>query len=216
VLSLVSVAVATLPTLAGLFPLWLAVTLHEGSTLLVALNSLRLLVDSPPPPPPKPKPARQAPAAAAAAAPAAAPAAAEEGGPPPAGVAGIRKEASLDSSEPEGWDASSSSSTSSTSSNGGGARSASDAGGSDAGGTEDGAGDGAGEGAGAAAKVAARGGVVGHALPGKQGPAAPLQAAAALHGIVAQRHKDRWACAPISAAPAGRKGAHCSHCRATM
>ncbi len=28
-----------------MFPLWLAVTLHEGSTLLVALNSLRLLVD---------------------------------------------------------------------------------------------------------------------------------------------------------------------------
>jgi hypothetical protein len=30
---------------AGVFPLWLAVTLHEGSTLLVALNSLRLLVE---------------------------------------------------------------------------------------------------------------------------------------------------------------------------
>lgn len=36
---------ATLPTVAGFFPLWLAVTLHEGSTLLVALNSLRLLLE---------------------------------------------------------------------------------------------------------------------------------------------------------------------------
>lgn len=45
-LALLSVVVATLPTLAGLFPLWLAVTLHEGSTLLVALNSLRLLLES--------------------------------------------------------------------------------------------------------------------------------------------------------------------------
>ncbi len=44
-----SVAVATLPTVAGLFPLWLAVTLHEGSTLLVALNSLRLLLQQPTP-----------------------------------------------------------------------------------------------------------------------------------------------------------------------
>ena len=32
-----------LPVLAGWLPLWVAVTLHEGSTLLVALNSLRLL-----------------------------------------------------------------------------------------------------------------------------------------------------------------------------
>uniref|UniRef100_A0A383V263 P-type ATPase A domain-containing protein n=1 Tax=Tetradesmus obliquus TaxID=3088 RepID=A0A383V263_TETOB len=46
-LALASVAVATLPTVAGLFPLWLAVTLHEGSTLLVALNSLRLLLEAP-------------------------------------------------------------------------------------------------------------------------------------------------------------------------
>jgi hypothetical protein len=44
-LALASVAVATLPTVAGMFPLWLAVTLHEGSTLLVALNSLRLLLE---------------------------------------------------------------------------------------------------------------------------------------------------------------------------
>jgi hypothetical protein len=46
-LALASVAVATLPTVAGMFPLWLAVTLHEGSTLLVALNSLRLLLEAP-------------------------------------------------------------------------------------------------------------------------------------------------------------------------
>lgn len=44
-LALASVAFATLPTVAGFFPLWLAVLLHEGSTLLVALNSLRLLLD---------------------------------------------------------------------------------------------------------------------------------------------------------------------------
>lgn len=49
---------ATVPTVAGFFPLWLAVTLHEGSTLLVALNSLRLLLESGkhsggPAPPPK-------------------------------------------------------------------------------------------------------------------------------------------------------------------
>lgn len=47
IIALVSVAFATLPTLAGLFPLWLTVTLHEGSTLLVALNSLRLLLLAP-------------------------------------------------------------------------------------------------------------------------------------------------------------------------
>lgn len=45
-LAVVSVIFATVPTVAGFFPLWLAVTLHEGSTLLVALNSLRLLLES--------------------------------------------------------------------------------------------------------------------------------------------------------------------------
>jgi len=40
-LALASVVFATLPTVAGFFPLWLAVSLHEGSTVLVALNSLR-------------------------------------------------------------------------------------------------------------------------------------------------------------------------------
>lgn len=39
----VSVLAAALPAVAGLFPLWLAVLLHEGSTLAVALNSVQLL-----------------------------------------------------------------------------------------------------------------------------------------------------------------------------
>lgn len=38
-----SIIVLSLPTLLGFLPLWLAVMFHEGSTLLVALNSLRLL-----------------------------------------------------------------------------------------------------------------------------------------------------------------------------
>ena len=42
-LALGSIAALALPVLLGWLPLWVAVTLHEGSTLLVALNSLRLL-----------------------------------------------------------------------------------------------------------------------------------------------------------------------------
>ena len=38
-----SIAVLALPTVLGCIPLWLAVMFHEGSTLLVALNSLRIL-----------------------------------------------------------------------------------------------------------------------------------------------------------------------------
>ena len=38
-----SIAVLALPTVLGFVPLWLAVMFHEGSTLLVALNSLRIL-----------------------------------------------------------------------------------------------------------------------------------------------------------------------------
>jgi heavy metal translocating P-type ATPase len=38
-----SIALAALPAGAGVFPLWVAVLLHEGSTLGVALNSMRLL-----------------------------------------------------------------------------------------------------------------------------------------------------------------------------
>ena len=42
-LALGSIAALALPVLLGWLPLWVAVTLHEGSTLLVAINSLRLL-----------------------------------------------------------------------------------------------------------------------------------------------------------------------------
>ena len=42
-LALVVIFFATTPALLGLIPLWLAVVLHEGGTLLVGLNSLRLL-----------------------------------------------------------------------------------------------------------------------------------------------------------------------------
>ena len=43
VLAAGSIAVLALPTVLGFIPLWLAVMFHEGSTLLVALNSLRIL-----------------------------------------------------------------------------------------------------------------------------------------------------------------------------
>ena len=42
-LALVVILFATTPALLGLVPLWLAVILHEGGTVLVGLNSLRLL-----------------------------------------------------------------------------------------------------------------------------------------------------------------------------
>lgn len=42
-LALGVIALATTPALLGLIPLWLAVILHEGGTVLVGLNSLRLL-----------------------------------------------------------------------------------------------------------------------------------------------------------------------------
>uniref|UniRef100_A0A7S3VRY6 Uncharacterized protein n=1 Tax=Dunaliella tertiolecta TaxID=3047 RepID=A0A7S3VRY6_DUNTE len=45
VLALAAVVAATLPTVAGVLPLSMAVLVHEGSTLLVVLNSLRLLLD---------------------------------------------------------------------------------------------------------------------------------------------------------------------------
>lgn len=38
-----SIVALVLPVLTGRIPLWLAVGLHEGATVLVALNSLRLL-----------------------------------------------------------------------------------------------------------------------------------------------------------------------------
>jgi len=42
-LALAVICLATTPALLGLIPLWLAVVLHEGGTVLVGLNSLRLL-----------------------------------------------------------------------------------------------------------------------------------------------------------------------------
>lgn len=47
VLAAGSVLALVLPTVCGLVPLWLAVSLHEGTTVLVALNSLRLLAARP-------------------------------------------------------------------------------------------------------------------------------------------------------------------------
>eukprot|EP00741_Cyanophora_paradoxa_P021784 tig00000241_g21027.t1 len=41
--ALCTIFMASMPALAGRLPLWLAVTLHEGGTVLVGLNSLRLL-----------------------------------------------------------------------------------------------------------------------------------------------------------------------------
>ncbi|MDE3045708.1 MAG: cation-translocating P-type ATPase [Verrucomicrobiota bacterium] len=42
-LALSVICLATIPALLGLLPLWIAVLLHEGGTVLVGLNSLRLL-----------------------------------------------------------------------------------------------------------------------------------------------------------------------------
>ena len=42
-LALCVIILATTPALLGLIPLWLAVILHEGGTVIVGLNSLRLL-----------------------------------------------------------------------------------------------------------------------------------------------------------------------------
>ncbi|MCC6128037.1 MAG: cation-transporting P-type ATPase, partial [Chlamydiae bacterium] len=39
------IALATIPALLGWIPLWAAVILHEGGTVLVGLNSLRLFRD---------------------------------------------------------------------------------------------------------------------------------------------------------------------------
>lgn len=43
ILATLAIFVASLPALAGLVPLWLAVLMHEGGTILVGLNGLRLL-----------------------------------------------------------------------------------------------------------------------------------------------------------------------------
>jgi cation transport ATPase len=42
-LALAVIGFATIPSLLGLVPLWAAVIMHEGGTVLVGLNSLRLL-----------------------------------------------------------------------------------------------------------------------------------------------------------------------------
>ncbi len=42
-LAFLVILLASLPALLGLIPLWLAVILHEGGTILVGLNSLRLI-----------------------------------------------------------------------------------------------------------------------------------------------------------------------------
>lgn len=42
-LAIGSILVLALPVVLGFLPLWVAVSFHEGSTLLVALNSLKLL-----------------------------------------------------------------------------------------------------------------------------------------------------------------------------
>lgn len=42
-LAAAAILLASLPALAGIVPLWLAVILHEGGTILVGLNALRLL-----------------------------------------------------------------------------------------------------------------------------------------------------------------------------
>lgn len=49
VLACLSVLGTSLPALGGAVPLWLAVLLHEGTTILVAANSLRLLLPEPGP-----------------------------------------------------------------------------------------------------------------------------------------------------------------------
>jgi Cd2+/Zn2+-exporting ATPase len=43
VLATLAIIIASLPALAGMVPLWLAVVMHEGGTVLVGLNGLRLL-----------------------------------------------------------------------------------------------------------------------------------------------------------------------------
>lgn len=42
-LAIAAIFIAALPSLAGFIPLWLAVLLHEGGTVIVGLNGLRLL-----------------------------------------------------------------------------------------------------------------------------------------------------------------------------
>lgn len=43
IISTLAIIIASLPALAGFVPLWLAVVMHEGGTVLVGLNGIRLL-----------------------------------------------------------------------------------------------------------------------------------------------------------------------------
>ncbi len=43
VIAVLAIGCATLPALLGWVPLWLAVILHEGGTVVVGLNALRLI-----------------------------------------------------------------------------------------------------------------------------------------------------------------------------
>lgn len=43
IIALSAIAIASIPALGGYIPLWLAVVMHEGGTVLVGLNALRLL-----------------------------------------------------------------------------------------------------------------------------------------------------------------------------
>lgn len=43
ILATAAILFASLPALGGIVPLWLAVVMHEGGTVLVGLNALRLL-----------------------------------------------------------------------------------------------------------------------------------------------------------------------------
>ena len=43
-IALVSICLASVPALTGSIPLWATVLVHEGSTVIVALNCLRLLM----------------------------------------------------------------------------------------------------------------------------------------------------------------------------
>ncbi|KAI8469228.1 MAG: hypothetical protein J3K34DRAFT_459478 [Monoraphidium minutum] len=198
-LALVSVVVATLPTVAGLIPLWLAVTLHEGSTLLVALNSLRLLMGNGPPP----------------AAPVAAAARGGAGGAAAAAAAAPAGEGSTDASEPPAaWASSSSFTSSGPSVTSDGAPSEAGSSGED-GGLEAAAPAGPAEAAEPAA-VPARGGVAAHAFAAPRRRRRAAAAPASGGGCGGRHHHDCASCAPFSARPGGKPGAHCSHCGVTI
>jgi hypothetical protein len=203
----VSVVIATLPTLAGLFPLWLAVTLHEGSTLLVALNSLRLLVDAPGAGA-APGPARRTVAAAPAAKGQAlkVAAAARSGSLDPSEAGDLRSSSSSDASSsgdedlsPRRGGASTSGSSSSVASE------------------EEGLAGGGGPGlvrAPSGSSVAAQAAAPRRRLRAGAAKAARLFGGArgARAGCHEHRHTDCGACTPFTAAPCGKKGTSCSHC----